>query len=450
MSELLSPFIKLKYERMKREIQIKFCKIIISSMAFFLLISTPFNVYATTVNTTKSLRNSQSYTEFKGVVIDSDTKEKLIFADVSLNGSNIRTVTNKEGRFLLKVPNDQLDKMITISFLGYNNKVIPLEELNNKINTISLKISVTELNIVKINEFKNALLLVKAALNNQNKNYHSNRIIMTAFYRETIRKGKKNASLSEAVLHIYKHPNKSSKIDYINLIKSRKKTNYKRLDTIALKLMGGPYTTLYTDLIKYPEYMFNSETYQYYDFTMELPTQINDQQVYVVKFKQKANVHGPYYYGKLFIDSEALTLVSAISSLNLDNKKLASKMFVRKKPRKVNVYPTEVSYRVDYKTKNGKWYFGYSNIKLAFKVNWKNKFFNSNYKLDIEMAITDWEINDSEKLNPKKRLSRSSIFVDEASGFSDPEFWGEYNIIEPEKSIESAINKIAKQLKQTK
>ena len=33
-----------------------------------------------------------------------------------------------------------------------------------------------------------------------------------------------------------------------------------------------------------------------------------------------------------------------------------------------------------------------------------------------------------------------------ASGFSDPNFWGAYNIIEPEKSIESAIKKISKQL----
>lgn len=41
----------------------------------------------------------------------------------------------------------------------------------------------------------------------------------------------------------------------------------------------------------------------------------------------------------------------------------------------------------------------------------------------------------------------SVIISDEASGFSDPEFWGAYNVIEPEKSIEAAINKIKRQLK---
>lgn len=66
------------------------------------------------------------------------------------------------------------------------------------------------------------------------------------------------------------------------------------------------------------------------------------------------------------------------------------------------------------------------------------------------MAITDWEINNSGKIKSGKKLSPTTILVDEASGFSDPKFWGEYNIIEPEKSIESAINKIKKQLTKTR
>jgi hypothetical protein len=32
------------------------------------------------------------------------------------------------------------------------------------------------------------------------------------------------------------------------------------------------------------------------------------------------------------------------------------------------------------------------------------------------------------------------------SGFADPNFWGEFNLIEPEKPIETAIRKIQKQL----
>jgi len=114
------------------------------------------------------------------------------------------------------------------------------------------------------------------------------------------------------------------------------------------------------------------------------------------------------------------------------------------------IYPIEATYRVDYKNNNGKWYYAYSNIQLAFKVKWKKKLFSSNYTLNIEMAITDWEKNTTGIIKPKNSLKPTVILGDEASGFLDPEFWGKYNIIEPEKSIESAIKKIAKQLKKFK
>ena len=66
------------------------------------------------------------------------------------------------------------------------------------------------------------------------------------------------------------------------------------------------------------------------------------------------------------------------------------------------------------------------------------------------MAITDWEISDTRFAKVRENIIRpNTILVDETSGFSDPEFWGEYNIIEPEKSIETAIKKIQKQLKRT-
>jgi hypothetical protein len=64
------------------------------------------------------------------------------------------------------------------------------------------------------------------------------------------------------------------------------------------------------------------------------------------------------------------------------------------------------------------------------------------------MAVTDWEkVGKDERPKYRQRIRKSVILSDEASGFSDPDFWGEYNIIEPEKSIESAIRKIQRQLR---
>jgi hypothetical protein len=137
--------------------------------------------------------------------------------------------------------------------------------------------------------------------------------------------------------------------------------------------------------------------------------------------------------------------------LNITDRDKAAKMFVRKKPAHANVWPTDIAYRVDYREKNGKWYYGYSNVLLEFKINWDDRLFNSVYSMTCEMAITDWEKNTTgESPRFRDRIKSSIILEDEAIGFSDPDFWGEYNIIEPEKSIESAIKKIQRQLRRAK
>jgi len=84
---------------------------------------------------------------------------------------------------------------------------------------------------------------------------------------------------------------------------------------------------------------------------------------------------------------------------------------------------------------------------LSFKIDWNKKLFNSLYHIIIEMAITDWEQNiQNLSLKKNERLKRNVILNERASGFSNPEFWGEFNVIEPDKSIDNAIKKIQKNL----
>lgn len=390
------------------------------------------------------------FKQYKGEVFDSQTKTPLVFATVTLGDTNISTVTNTEGDFLLKIPEGTDEVNVLVSFLGYKTKLIPLAQMKTSNNKIALDISVTELAEVNLTVPRDAVTLVKETLRKKRDNYFVDPTLMTAFYRETIKKRKKNVSLSEAVVNIYKTPYTSSKRDAVQLFKARKSTDYTKLDTLALKLQGGPFNALFVDIMKYPEYIFTDQSIGDYKFRFERSTRINDQLIYVVGFSQRDDITDPLYKGKLFIDAENKILTSAIYSLNITNRDLASKMFVRKKPRNAKVYPTEVAYRVDYREKNGRWYYGYSNVLLEFKINWDKKLFNSVYSMTCEMAVTDWEKNTGTTPKYKDRIKSTIILSDEALGFADPDFWGEYNIIEPEKSIESAIKKIQRQLKKTK
>src|SRR5690606_15174090 len=136
------------------------------------------------------------------------------------------------------------------------------------------------------------------------------------------------------------------------------------------------FSNLYIDIVKYPEYIFDLENIDFYDFSFDKSTQIDNRLVYVVNFKQKQGIETPLYFGKLYIDAENLALKSAVYSLNVENKQLASSMYVRKKPKKADVYPTEATYRVNYRTQNGKWQYAYRNILFTFKVNSQGKRFN--------------------------------------------------------------------------
>jgi len=404
--------------------------------------------YFKTMDTIKSQEyKSSEFTQFKGVVQDANSKKPLEFASIIINATNISTITNTDGEFLLKVPNNNLDKDITISYLGYLNKVVSLSSFTANKFIIKLEESFEKLPDVNLAS-TNPISIVEMLIKNRQKNYFNKPVIMKAFYRESIKKRRTYASLSEAVIDIYKQPLESNSKDYVKLHKARKSTDYRKVDTLLIKLQGGPYNNLAMDMIKNQDLFFTEDIFEIYNFTFDKLISMNNKTVYVLNFIQKSTIVEPYYQGKLYIDTQSYALIKAVYSLNLENLKKASKFFVKKKPAKADVIPVKTKYIVDYRVANGKWYFGYSRIELTFKIDWDKKLFNSLYHLTIEMATTDWELNEeNNNLKNKEKLKPNVILNDKVSGFSNPKFWGEYNVIEPDKSIENAIKKIQRKLK---
>ncbi|HEX9600714.1 MAG TPA: carboxypeptidase-like regulatory domain-containing protein, partial [Mariniflexile sp.] len=172
-------------------------------------------------------QTTTAFIEIKGKIVDDDSNDALIFADIIIKDSNISTITNSDGEFALKIPDSLADKFVTFSHLGYQKKELKISELktNSKIKLIP---AITELNLVEIKTFKDAETLLRETLKNRSNAYNDENALMTAFYRETIKKRRKNASLSEAVVQIHKQPYSNFKNDAIELIKSRKSTNYTR------------------------------------------------------------------------------------------------------------------------------------------------------------------------------------------------------------------------------
>jgi len=387
------------------------------------------------------MADSSSFKLFKGSILDSKTKNELIFASITISGTSISTISNTEGKFSIKIPTEKQNLNLVISFLGYKNKVVPVKELKSEKNVLYLEPSNTILEevVVKVADAKNIFLGV---LNNRLQNYGNDPIQMTGFYRETIRKRRTYVSLSESLVNIQKQPFSVGSQDEINLFKGRKNTDYAKLDTVNFKLQGGPFSALFIDLIKYPKFLFSETAFELYDFSIEEITQINENQVLVLAFKQKPTNEDPLYHGKMYIDVKSLAVISATFQLNVKDKAKAGLQFTRKKPVGVDLYPTEVRYQINYRQENGQWIFAYSRGDLTFKLNWDKRIFNTIYSTTFEMAVTDWKKQDFKENQNTQKLTSNVIISDKVSSLADPDFWGAYNIIEPEKSIETAIRKI--------
>lgn len=397
----------------------------------------------------KQDNDTLSYYQIKGKIMDQESGQELVFATIIIEGTNIATVTNSEGEFILKVPKDISNKKVKFSYIGYKPQSILLSNLKEDRNKIKLELF--SVSLAEINVFpKDPNLLIETVLERRRENYVQDESLMTAFYRETIRKRRAYASLSEAVVEVYKQSYGNDRGDVVRMLKGRKSADYSKLDTLLFKLQGGPYSTLMLDIMKNPYMILTYDMLTKYDFSIANITREGDRLLYVLEFKQKEWIKEPMFFGKLYIDAESFAITGAAYSVNTENRAEVSRMFIRKKPAGAKVYPTEATYLVNYREKDGKWIYGYSRGEITFKVDWDKKLFNTVYNTGIEMAVTNWEKTTEKPFRGSDRMKMNVVMSDAEMGFANGEFWGAYNVIEPEKSIESAIKKIQKNLDKLK
>lgn len=390
--------------------------------------------------------DNNGFVVHRGKITDRNGNSALTYANVLVNGTNIATVTNAEGEFSLKLPAGHPDYTIVVRHLGFKNKEVKLSDLASLKGLIQLDQVSFQLPQIDV-MIGDATAIVKLMFDKVDQNYPEQEMFMTAFYRESILKNRTYVSLSEAVVDVQKQPYSSYRSDAARLFKTRKQTDYSKLDTLVFKLMGGPYNNLYLDVVKNPAIIFTENVFEKYYFTFEKIDWLDERIMYVVKFNHYPQTDDALFSGRLYIDAESYALKSAVFDMSFQNEEEAVRMLIRKKPMNAKVTPLVASYRMDYIEKDGKWYYAYSRIELGMKINWKRKLFNTNYYANIEMAVTDREkSSENRAIRFRDRLRSDVVISETAEGFSDPEFWGEHNVIEPDKPIEAAIRKIQKQL----
>ncbi len=377
-----------------------------------------------------------------GVVRDARTHRSIAFASVYLPGTSIGTVANLDGAFTIKIQKSLDVNEFCISHLGYRVAKFPVEENLGQGKVFTLNAHSVDLPEVIIRP-TDPRELVKSAIDKIAENYPIEPIRLTGFYREAIRQRRDYVSISEAIVDIYQAPYAYTyQSDRMKIVRGRKSGDVKKADTLIVKLQGGPHVSMLLDIVKNPNVLLSRESLTYYDYEFLDIVKIDDETNYVIGFKPRLVLPFPLYEGKLYISVENLAFTMAEFSLDLSNRQKAAQNFILKRPSGLRFTPLNTNYLVTYKEINGRYHVNYVRSELEFFADWRRRIFRTNYNVMAEMAITERDFEDANRVAIRDAFRPNTILADMVPVYFEDEFWGDYNYIEPDESIESAIQKI--------
>ena len=391
-------------------------------------------------------------TEFtvSGVVRDKESRKKLENVAVSLVGTPIGTVTNAEGVFSLKIPHMDTIPQLELSHIGYMNARFSAsapEGSNNMYATILMIPIALQLNEV-VAYGNSARRIVEEALERIPKNYPSGESMTSAFYRETVQKGHRYISISEAMLDVYKtsYRQRTSDRDKVQIDKARKLLSQKQSDTLGVKVVGGPNLPLFMDVVKNAYALFDEETLDYYSFVQEPSVFIDDRLQYVISFRPRVKLDYALYVGRVFIDREHLAFTRTEFELDLSDRERAVAAILYKKPLGLRFRPQKVSFLITYRQHDGVTCLNYICNEMCFKCDWKRRLFSSSYVARSEMVAVDREEHPERVIARRDAFKPYQVFYDIVKEYWSEDFWKDYNIIEPTESLEDAVKKLRKQM----
>jgi len=374
----------------------------------------------------------------KGKVRDAETGRVLESVHVSVPGRHHATVTNADGEFVLK--SDRRIDAVQFSYLGYKSQwVAASPEL--KINLVRESINLPEASIVSGDPES----IVRAALARVPDTYCTEPELLECFYRETVQKRNRYTYVAEAVARLYreKTDHRSYTADVSALEKSRLLVSQRKRDTLSVKTQGGPQMALNCDFLKSPILLFAEEEMALYDFEMDMPAYIGDRLQFVIKMSPARSVDYALYYVVLYIDRENLTFTRIEASLDMRDRLKAIQAVLVSKPLSLRFFPEEATVVLNYRPVGDKIRLEYFRSTMRFSCDWRKRLFKTHYTAVNELVVTD--VRPEAIPIPRKERFRSSDYLnDKAEEFLDPDFWADYNIIEPSESLEHAISRLRK------
>ena len=386
---------------------------------------------------TDSLRYS-----VRGIVEDATGGKPLAYVSVSLPGTNYATVTNQDGVFVIK--SDVEPRFVAFSLLGYSPITVPADRSQ----TMRVQLHRGEYTLDPAYVMTgDPLTLMMDAIDKIPDNCPDQQELFDCFYRETVQKRSRFIYVSEAVTKMFKSSFRQFlSRDRASVVKSRLLRSPRQSDTLAVKVLGGPVQAVDLDLVKTRDMILDPEYLEMYSLEMLPPVMLDGRRQFVIRLDPKVEAEFALHYGTVYIDQETMSFSRIELSLDVSDAAKATRAMLISKPIDIRFKPKEMSLLLNYKREDGKSRLSYARTVFRFNCDARKRLFSTEFTAIAEMVVTN-RMSGAEAvpIERKEAFRSNEILADKTQTYFDPDFWKDYNIIEPTESLEHALGRLKKE-----
>ena len=378
----------------------------------------------------------------RGNVVDAIGGKPLAYVSVSLPGTNYATVTNQDGAFTIK--SDTQPRFVAFSLLGYKTLSVPADTQQLMRVRMSRGEYTLDPAVVMTGD---PLTLLREAISRISENYPDEPELFDCFYRETAQKRSRFIYVSEAVTKMYKSSFRALFArDRASVVKSRVLKSPRSSDTLAVKVVGGPVQAVDLDLVKTRQFVLDEEYLEMYTLEMMDPVMLDDRRQFVIRMDPNVTKEFALQHAVVYIDQETLSFTRIEMSLDVSDAAQATRAMLVSKPADIRFKPKEMTLLLNYKREDGKSRLSYARTLFRFNCDARKRLFSTEFTAIAEMVVTNRHAGEEAVPIARQEAFRSSeILADKTVTYSDPDFWKDYNIIEPTESLEHALGRLKKE-----
>ena len=378
----------------------------------------------------------------RGNVVDAIGGKPLAYVSVSLPGTNYATVTNQDGAFTIK--SDTQPRFVAFSLLGYKTLSVPAD--TEQLMRVRMSRGEYTLDPAVVMS-GDPLTLLREAISRISDNYPDEPELFDCFYRETAQKRSRFIYVSEAVTKMYKSSFRALFTrDRASVVKSRVLKSPRASDTLAVKVVGGPVQAVDLDLVKTRQFVLDEEYLEMYTLEMMDPVMLDDRRQFVIRMDPNVTKDFALQHAVVYIDQETLSFTRIEMSLDVSDAAKATRAMLISKPADIRFKPKEMTLLLNYKREDGKSRLSYARTLFRFNCDARKRLFSTEFTAIAEMVVTNRHSGEEAVPIARQEAFRSSeILADKSVSYSDPDFWKDYNIIEPTESLEHALGRLKKE-----